>query len=56
MESILSIILSLVIIVLALKIALKVTGCLVKILIFAAALYLIAMALNFGFHLFSFMF
>lgn len=56
MQSLLSIIISLIIIVLALKIALKVTGCLVKLLIFGAALYLVCMALNFGFHLFTFMF
>lgn len=54
MGSLLSIIVSLVIIVLALRIAVKVTGCLIRILIFAAALYLVAMALNFGFHLFTF--
>jgi hypothetical protein len=55
MQSLLSIVISLIIIGIALKLALKVTGCLVKIVIFAVALYLIANALNFGFGIFKFL-
>jgi Co/Zn/Cd efflux system component len=56
MESILSLIISLVIIVIALKIILKVTGCLIRLVIFGAALYLILAVLNYGFNIFSFIF
>lgn len=56
MSSALSIIISLCIIAIALKLAVKVTGCLIRIVIFAAAVYLILMALNYGFHFFDLIF
>lgn len=49
-----SILVTLLIFWVALKIALKVTGCLVKMVIFAIAFWLIMMVLNFSFSIFSF--
>ena len=52
MQSILSLLLTLLIIAFALKIAFKVTGCLIRIIIFAAALWFILMILDYNFHFF----
>ncbi len=56
MSEVLSIILSLFIIILALKIALKVTGCLLKLIIFGAAFWFIIIILNLGFNILAFLF
>jgi len=49
MPPILSIIITILIIVIAIRIALKVTGCLVKIIIFGVALWVVMMVLNLSF-------
>jgi hypothetical protein len=55
MSPLVSIIITLLTVAIALKIALKVTGCLIKFVIFAAALWFILFILNMGFNFLTFM-
>lgn len=55
MPPLVSILVTLFVIIIALKIALKVTGCLVRIIIFAAALWFIVIVLNSSFSFLTFL-
>jgi len=55
MQPVISLVITLIIIIVALNIALKVTGCLLRVIIFAVALWFILIALNYSFHFFTFL-